>query len=100
MSATHVCNQSLQYQCLLLRIALVSAAWIAIPYIIYWAFGSDAANGAAGLGLAGWVVGVLIPVIKRGQRGLEGAKGSVHVAVLFSFILGLGCTALYLWLCD
>src|SRR5258705_3156755 len=101
MNATLVCNESLQHRRLLLRIALVSAVWIVIPYIVYSAFGSDAGNGAAALGLAGWVTAVLVPVIKQGRHRIsEGTKGSVHVFVLFSFIIGLGCTALYLWLCD
>ena len=101
MNATLADNESSQPRPLLLRIALVSAAWIVTPYLVYWSFGSGAGNGAAALGLTGWVMAVLVPVIKRDrQRMPEGAKGSVYVFVLFSFIIGLGCTALYLWLCD
>jgi len=101
MNATLPDNESSQPRSLVLRIALVSAAWIVMPYLVYWSFGSDSGNRAAALGLAGWVMAVLVPVIKRDrQRVSEGAKGSVYVFVLCSFIVGLGCTALYLWLCD
>lgn len=101
MRATLTSSHVAQPRSLLLRIVLITLAWIAAPYVVYLAFGSRAGNGAAALGLMGWAMGVLIPVIKQGRLWTrEGAKGFVYVFVLFSFIAGLGCTTLYLWLCD
>jgi hypothetical protein len=99
MNATLASNESPQRGRLFLRIALVCAAWIAAPYIVYAALGSDAGNGAAALGLAGWVMAVLVPVMKHARRPIPGNQ-SVYVSVLCSFVIGLACTALYLWLCD
>ena len=101
MSATLTSSHVPQPRSLLLRIILITIAWIAAPYVVCMAFGSHAGNGAAALGLVGWAMGVLIPLIKRGRLwAREGSKGFVYVFVLFSFIVGLGCTTLYLWLCD
>src|SRR6476659_2912498 len=99
MSATLASSQVVQPRTLLLRTVLVTIAWVLAPYVFYLAFGSDAGNGAAAIGLMGWAMAVLIPLIRRGRLwARDGAKGFVYASVLFSFIVGLGCTALFLWL--
>ncbi len=101
MNATLTTTHVRQPWNLLPGIVLVTIAWMAAPYVVCLAFGSDAGNGAAALGLMGWALAVLVPVIKRGRLWTrDGASGLVYVLVLFSFIIGLGCTTLYLWLYD
>jgi hypothetical protein len=90
-------DERVRFRRLMAVVALLSVAWIGSPYLVRILFGTEVANGTAGIGMVLWLM-TAITITKPERSHLsKQASGRIHLFVAAAFVVGLAATTLYLW---
>ena len=90
-------DERVRFRRLLAVVVMLSVAWIASPYLVRIPFGSEAANGTAGIGLIVWLMTVITITKPERSHLSKQASSRIYLLVAAAFAVGLSAMALYLW---
>ena len=82
---------------LFVSIGLMMIGWIIVPYLVRIPFGSEAANGEAGISMGVRLVAALEMTKPRCCHLSKPALSRVYAFVATCFFVGLTSMILYLW---